>query len=380
MRELLLTIHGIHNKGSWQEDLTEVLEPHFDCKALKYRGYWLAGSAILAGPAIGISALLVIGLLYALGRVNPPWAIGLAICAVALSVAGWLMPLLTRYKIRREIARAKKPYLTPPHLIAHSFGTHLCCWALNNYEAIRFRHIILVGSVLPRGFSWATNLSSFRSVRNEVGLRDWVVRLVQPLRSVRPSFGISGASGFGCDDELCHDQDDSWTTCERCNPSKKARIHNVKNNGEHWMELMTGDHPRELWLPILWGHQPGHYSQYLELCSEGHQALNDGHVYKAGQVQQDFAARVWDWTAGQRCDDYLHTLLETHLAECNRDLSRPEGKRAVVNIIYKIWLAVLTAKAESQKARDIRNDKIIRYMRPEWLYEEMVRVFVMEMT
>lgn len=376
MDELLLTIHGIHNSGDWQLQVAEVLEPHFRCHALRYRGYRYFGAVVLLARAV--LPLLVIALLLLPFTRNlnaAAWLSLLLLLGMSL-VIGWLLPKLTTKNIRKQITDAKRPYLTPPHLIAHSMGTYLCGWALHYYEPVRFGRIILVGSVLPPAFPWEANKASYSNVRNEVGLRDWVVHLVRMLRFVLPGFGASGVSGFIGKPELIHTQTGSWEPCSACRSTSEAAsapIHNVHHQGDHWIDLMTSGNPEDIWLPYLWGYEPGEYAEYLEMCAEIRRALDDAHHAAAGAAQRIFREQIWTWTHGKRCDQFLTELLTVHFKERGELPPAGELNRTVTRIIYDISIAVFVAKAESAKPRGERSEKVIRYLRPGWLFEEKVR-------
>jgi pimeloyl-ACP methyl ester carboxylesterase len=81
----------------------------------------------------------------------------------------WLMDRITEAKSR--FPNASLSY------VGHSHGTYLIKKAMRDYPAVRFKHIVLAGSVLRTDENWAALLAAGRvaKVLNFVASADWVV-------------------------------------------------------------------------------------------------------------------------------------------------------------------------------------------------------------
>jgi pimeloyl-ACP methyl ester carboxylesterase len=119
------------------------------------------------------------------------------------AMLSFVLPWIRRQKVEWLMdayvgARARFPEAEFSY-VGHSNGTYLVARALEDYPAARFRNVLFAGSVVRRGYDWATPLSTrrVRNVLNMVATKDWVVALFpmgrEPLRKI---FDLGGA-GFG---------------------------------------------------------------------------------------------------------------------------------------------------------------------------------------
>lgn len=84
--------------------------------------------------------------------------------------------------------------------VGHSNGTYIAARALMLCPAIRFRNVVLAGSVVRRDYPWSKLNGRVQCVLNYVGSRDWVVAYLpavfERLRLRRLDVGGAGAFGF----------------------------------------------------------------------------------------------------------------------------------------------------------------------------------------
>jgi len=84
--------------------------------------------------------------------------------------------------------------------VGHSNGTYIAARALMLCPAIRFRNVVLAGSVVRRDYPWNTLSGRVQCVLNYVGSRDWVVAYLpavfERLRLRWLDVGGAGAYGF----------------------------------------------------------------------------------------------------------------------------------------------------------------------------------------
>src|SRR5689334_18491935 len=118
MPKKLITIHGINTKGEWQEDVGEVLGPHFECSSIKYPDYrWFGETKILLEPRV-----LVLGMILSFWLSTGPISLVLYVAAtlmIAMLVSG-LIRIRTLRSVKEEVDRLTATG-RPPHVIAHSF-------------------------------------------------------------------------------------------------------------------------------------------------------------------------------------------------------------------------------------------------------------------
>ena len=155
-RKVIISLHGIRTRGTWQKDLTPIITEQ--------------------------------------GWIHYPLDYG------SFSLARFIPSLVRSQKIewfRQQYneVRGRYPHVVPS-IIAHSFGTWLLCKTLGKYPNIKFDKIILSGSIAPRTFDWsgAYARNQFTAARNEIAKRDFWAR-----HSKRFAWGTGDAGYAGFD-------------------------------------------------------------------------------------------------------------------------------------------------------------------------------------
>ena len=140
--------------------MKRVLEPHFRCESITY---WQHGSLLGALAVVfNLSAFAFLVLAFVAGR-NwlAPWYV-VVLCIVFLVLATAAVSVgVARYRRRRVVDKVKpkiseKGIQQPVHIVAHSFGTYILGWALMKFHDLSFGKVVLVGSMLPQTFDWAS--------------------------------------------------------------------------------------------------------------------------------------------------------------------------------------------------------------------------------
>lgn len=156
---VVVTLHGIRTHAGWQRSFAEVatsagLESHLDRWNF---GYFSSIRFLL------------------------PWS--------RLAKVRWFRTTYeTEFPTRFDS-------LERPSVIAHSFGTYILGNALLRYPYLRFRKVLLCGSILPTTFPWDALIErgQVQAVRNEYGTEDVWTKLVAWFV---PGTGPSGIVGF----------------------------------------------------------------------------------------------------------------------------------------------------------------------------------------
>jgi pimeloyl-ACP methyl ester carboxylesterase len=135
-------------------------------------------------------------------------------------------------EVERDIWEAmNKHQVQEISVIAHSFGTFVIGWLLQNRPRIQFKHIIICGSILPRTFPFQfLDAGRFQSCVNEVGTRDYWPIVAE---SVTWGYGSTGAFGFN-------------------RPGIYDRFH----HGMSHSDFFTEEFCKKWWVPILRGDRP----------------------------------------------------------------------------------------------------------------------------
>lgn len=162
---IVVTIHGIQTRGTWQKELT---------------------------PYLAKEGLIPYHLDYGF-----------------FDLLRFLLPWTRESKIgtiRRELRELfQKTGVRRVSVIAHSFGTLLAIEALmRDNGGLRFDRVVLTGSIVPRDFDWTDVVEQRKwvmAVRNERATNDWVVTLASLASRrlgwlLRLNAGDSGRSGF----------------------------------------------------------------------------------------------------------------------------------------------------------------------------------------
>lgn len=154
-RKVVVSLHGIRTRGTWQKDLSPLISEQ--------------------------------------GWIYYPLDYGWF--SVLFFVPGYIRKRrIEWFRQRYNEIRSRYPGVIPS-IIAHSFGTWILCQATRKYANIRFDQIILAGSVVPGSFDWQLIFArnQVTSVRNDSGRKDIWARL---SRFFAWGTGSSGFTGF----------------------------------------------------------------------------------------------------------------------------------------------------------------------------------------
>lgn len=137
-RKIVISLHGIRTRGSWQKDLSPLItEQGWIYYPLDYGWFSLLGfvPAIVRGRKV-------------------EW-----------------------FRQRYNEVQSRYPDVIPS-IVAHSFGTWILCKAIKKHAHLRFDKIILCGSIAPCAFDWrrAHQRNQFTAVRNDVAKCDFWAR------------------------------------------------------------------------------------------------------------------------------------------------------------------------------------------------------------
>jgi len=304
LRPRLVTLHGVWTAGRWQEEIAPVFAPFFRYQPVKYPHFrWYGPFALVLEPIV-----LIAGLLFAIwlwhGKHAMGWRLTLfsiVVVLVALITTGLRRRLALRHVIR-SLGQEGAPG-DRPHLIAHSYGSYLVGQMLQRPDC-GFRRIVLVGAVLKPDYPFTVvqrgNGAQFEALKNEVGERDWIVRLAGWLRHVR-DMGNAGLVGFGGDSTHVHTMDVADATCSQCTGVSPPTwiVHNVRIPVfSHNEQFIHEQYAAEHWLPFLLGLETADLKSWWELCRGGHWALTQQHEVDAQRAQHDLMTREWRWAGG----------------------------------------------------------------------------------
>lgn len=163
-RKIVISLHGIRTRGTWQKDLSPIITEE--------------------------------------GWIYYPLDYG------RFSIYSYLIPFVRNRKVewfreRYNEVTARYPGVTPS-IIAHSFGTYILCKAIQKYSSLKFDKIILCGSVAPRDFDWRTVYSrnQVTAVKNDGGSNDLPAKL---SRFFARGTGDAGFSGFDQKEDFIDD-------------------------------------------------------------------------------------------------------------------------------------------------------------------------------
>ncbi|WP_167837610.1 serine/threonine-protein kinase [Nocardia altamirensis] len=192
----VVALHGIRTHAAWQRSLTEV-----------------AGRA-----GIGTHVDLWNFGYFSILRFLMPWA--------RLAKVRWFREIY-----QREFGNTATAAHEMPSIVAHSFGTYILGNALIRYPYLRFRKVLLCGSILPTNFPWDLLIErgQVQAVRNEYGSEDVWTRAVSWFVS---GTGPSGLAGF---------------------TANNARLQQEKFTFAH-SEYFERGHMISRWLPFLTAH------------------------------------------------------------------------------------------------------------------------------
>jgi len=219
-----------------------------------------------------------------------------------------------------------------PHLIAHSLGTFLMGAALKKFPDVKFRRIVLVGSILPYAYPWKEIIKGrtgcVQSVRNELGLRDWVVMLVRCVSWIARDVGTAGVSGFKLTLGLVHEVNGAWASCSLCSSgASTAQVHNVRlKEFSHSPHFLGPGHARQLWLPFLWGFAASDFNKYLELCWMACYLQQEKEWSDYDLTISELRNSVFAWTGSRTLERYVMDVVTRHLElQANADTMGSAG-------------------------------------------------------
>lgn len=349
--ERVVTVHGISSEGAWQEMVRFLLYPFYDCSSIKYKQYQRLGAVkLLLEPwwlAVSLVCIIVLrqrGLI----RGTLRWC-----CALAVTFGiGHLLAYYRRTRAFKSFARQLNTSLIAgerPHLIAHSFGTYLTGRALRKLPALRFGSIILTGCVLSCRYSWkdlnARQRLAFFAVRNEMAMKDWVVRGAYLLQGLLPGMGHAGFRGFLGAPNVVHKTDSPFEPCVRCREGIPALVHNVEHpEFGHTDHFITSGHAESFWLPFLWKMEPSEYQEFLDLCYEAAELEEMRDSRKLAVVEAELRERPWRWASGT-VSDYFRRRLSDAL----EDHSEGKIEDAVDRSCGLLWRSVRHAARVREK-------------------------------
>jgi len=153
-RPLVISLHGIRTRGTWQKQLSSALSRNgFVYEPLDY------------GFFRGIQLVLP----FMRDRKKK-----------------WLL---------EQYTNAIRQHSNPPSVIAHSFGTYLVARTMQKYDEIRFDRVIFCGSIVEKAYPWTAMLDAGRVTRvlNDYGGKDRWARAAEWFIN---DSGPSGANGF----------------------------------------------------------------------------------------------------------------------------------------------------------------------------------------
>lgn len=203
-RPLVISLHGIRTRGTWQKELTEELQVGgIDHVPLDY-GFFMALQLLL------------------------PWSRRRKVL--------WFRDEYTRCVERHAGVR--------PSVIAHSFGSYLVARALEMFDEVRFDEIILCGSIVRRDYPWSRVIGSqARRALHEFGHQDLWARVVG---LVVEDAGPSGCRGFL---DLAE-----GGVIQRCHPEFRHSDYFYRLNYRHnWVPFLQGGAPGGDQLPSARG-------------------------------------------------------------------------------------------------------------------------------
>lgn len=358
--QLVLTIHGVSPDRGWQNRAAMALEPHFQCVPITY---WQYGSPLGAFAVLfNLSILVILCAALTFLLLHPTWRH--AIWVIALTIVGVIASIVVaRYRRVRVVDVVKRQISTKaerrrPHVIAHSFGSYICGWALDKFQDLRFGRIVLVGCVLPRSFRWQKILhkrpGAFEEVRNDIGLSDLVVWLLRWFGRIAPDMGTSGLFGFlgGPGVGVVHRSSRAWGPCVTCVQSaRRALIHDIflaKYRHSDW--ALGPGHARELWLPYLWGLSPREFNEWIECCRDAAFARQEQFWQQLDVAEENLRRRTWTWTQMRTLNVFLEAELESRAQRSKPNVAddlRRHHLEVVRDAFTFTYVAVAAAYEES---------------------------------
>jgi hypothetical protein len=193
-RHVVMSLHGIRTRGTWQKELAPELSRHG----------W-------------VTAPLDYGFFGAIGLLLP-WA--------RRKRVDWLRDEYSRSCTQLGCSR--------PSIIAHSFGTYLVARSIEVYE-LQFDRIIFCGSIVRRDFPWSEVFSRdlVRHVLNDYGRLDVWARIAE---WVVQDAGQSGLEGF-------KDNAGGRVVQREHAAFRHSDYFYLKNYQDNWVPFLRGETP-----------------------------------------------------------------------------------------------------------------------------------------
>ena len=219
---------------------------------------------------------------------------------------------------------------------------------------------------MPRDYAWAEIVRrrprSFRSVRNEFGTSDWVVKAVRRIRWLARDLGTAGDGGFLEVADLVHTSRSPLTPCQDCK-TPPVRVHNVPLDEYSHSEVLLGRrHARELWLPFLWGFPADELNDYLEKLRVAAELMRDRRWNEAEEIIDQLLGEIFVWTHGMTLRDFMIDLVESRI-RCGLPLPPDLSIENVVSEA-RLELPLITADALAESVRPNPDDKIAEALHP----------------
>jgi hypothetical protein len=376
-RPLLFSIHGIRTNGPWQEGANVVLNAFYDHEAIKYSEFkkW----AILKLAADMITLLVGAIIIFCLWEWNfvhgrSLWPLYFIFLIVVVLTIGFFADR-SRGKVIDQIyckISEKSANRIPPHIIAHSLGSFLSAKALQKYQGLSYKSVILNGCVLKRRFPWNSMRLRFEQVTNEVGRKDPVPYTAAVLGLFVEDMGAAGALGFKHEDVHNHSPEEEYPNCraKRCPcdihadvKECQARVHNVHHEGLAHSDFFVGlIHAWYFWLPTLLGYDPVLYRQFQNSCMLCYKNETDGALPDVqDEAVENLKNTCWGFTRG-KLKDFVKSQIRKR-SSSSRSVSEGELDDATDFAISVTWENVALAAQETHKPSS-RDENLIRQLEP----------------
>jgi pimeloyl-ACP methyl ester carboxylesterase len=348
----VLLVHGIQSDGRWMIDAEPLLSPFFKTVLIEYPHFRHLGAFKLLFEPLSFCVALIVAWVIATGSRGNLW-LGLLVGGAGVLLSRLLSRRLLESAIDNFVVRFSREadqMGRPTHVIAHSLGTYLTATALQRFPGIQLGRVILCGCVLPRYYPWqafrkdvaAGRLNArIASIRNEMGLRDWVPRAALWARRVGgPRFGSAGLEGFTGSDSLIHEVPEGSVQCPRCVTGVDGFLHNVRLDFSHSTGFLGGNQCKYFWVPFLLNCDPGEFRKLLNLSASCYDAQGRD-PDEINFSETELREYPWRWCEGRPLE-----------VEVRKRLSRSRGVHPeqldllVANGIRIFWHLVAVAQNE----------------------------------
>ncbi|MDP2996878.1 MAG: hypothetical protein Q8N47_05270 [Bryobacterales bacterium] len=372
-------VHGINSSGEWFKEVKEALSPHFDCIPAGYEGYRgkLGWVRLVTEPALCFAWLILvcIGALY---------SIWLAVSATLLFLAlSFICARRRRARalntVRETIVDKLRGIHQPPHIVAHSFGTHLVTGMLWAWPDSAANCVIFAAGVVPKEFAWKKllkkNPRAVLRVRNEFSHDDLTVRFLSLVEGfvVHFNLGSCGYGGFIGPKDLVHTLGSPWEDCKDCSSKHTAKVHNVPSEGiDHHRMFVTARHARTFWLPYLWRLEPGEYRDFMELCEKGKKAMDEDDQQTTALAERICRERRWKWAANCSLRSCVHRELKQYCKLKRLPFPNDAADQVAIGVVM-VWKDVIDA---ANRQATVTDPHVVAAMHPLWAVTRVVRTLM----